>query len=128
MIQHLTQQVLPFWLKTAIDEQEGGIFTQLDRKGNVYGTEKSVWFQGRALYIFASAHNYGLTGYGYLDAAKKIYDFLPKCTFESGRMPFTVTREGKEIQMRRYYFSETFAAIGCAEYYLATGDEEAKQR
>ena len=50
-------------------------------------------------------------------------DFLPKCTLESGRMPFTVTREGKEIQMRRYYFSETFAAIGCAEYYLATGDK-----
>lgn len=128
MIQHLTQQVLPFWLKNAIDEEEGGIFTQLDRKGNIYGTEKSVWFQGRALYIFASAHNYGLTGYGYLDAAKKIYEFLPKCTSESGRIPFTVTREGKEIQMRRYYFSETFAAIGCAEYYLATGDEQAKQK
>ena len=128
MIKHLTQHVLPFWVNNAIDEQEGGIFTQLDRKGNIYGTEKSVWFQGRALYIFASAHNYGLTEYGYLDAAKKIYNFLPKCTQASGRMPFTVTREGKEIQMRRYYFSETFAAIGCAEYYLATGDEEAKQR
>ena len=57
MIKHLTQDVLPFWLKNAIDEEEGGIFTQLDRKGNIYGTEKSVWFQGRALYIFASAHN-----------------------------------------------------------------------
>ncbi len=128
MIKHLTQDVLPFWLKNAIDEEEGGIFTQLDRKGNIYGTEKSVWFQGRALYIFASAHNYGLTDYGYLDAAKKIYEFLPKCTQENGRMPFTVTRDGREIQMRRYYFSETFAAIGCAEYYLATGLEEAKEK
>ena len=35
-------------------------------------------------------------------------------------MFFTVTAEGKELQKRRYYFSETFAAIGCAEYYKAT--------
>ena len=128
MLQHLTRQILPFWLENAIDKQEGGIFTQLDRKGHVYGTEKSVWFQGRALYIFASAHNYGLTEFGYLDAAKTIFDFLPKCTGENGRMPFIVTREGKVIQQRRYYFSETFAAIGCAEYYLATGEAEAKRR
>lgn len=35
-------------------------------------------------------------------------------------MFFTVTEDGKESQKRRYYFSETFAAIGCAEYYKAT--------
>ena len=40
-------------------------------------------------------------------------------------MPFIVTEKGATIQKRRYYFSETFAAIGCAEYYKATKDEEA---
>lgn len=40
-------------------------------------------------------------------------------------MFFTVTEDGKGIQKRRYYFSETFAAIGCAEYYKASGDESA---
>ena len=40
-------------------------------------------------------------------------------------MFFTVTRDGRGIQKRRYYFSETFAAIGCAEYYLASGDAQA---
>ena len=30
----------------------------------------------------------------YLDAAKKIYEFLPKCGDESGRMFFTVTKDG----------------------------------
>jgi N-acylglucosamine 2-epimerase len=37
-------------------------------------------------------------------------------------MYFTVTADGRELQKRRYYFSETFAAIGCAELYKATGD------
>ena len=122
MKKYLTENVLPFWLDNAIDHEYGGIFTQLDRAGKVYGEEKSVWFQGRALYIFSLAYNEIAKNDKYLDAARKIYSFLPLCGDETGRMYFTVTRDGREIQKRRYYFSETFAAIGCAEYYLATGD------
>ncbi|MBQ7363263.1 MAG: AGE family epimerase/isomerase [Clostridia bacterium] len=125
---YLQNDVLDFWLRRAIDEEEGGIFTCLDRKGEVYGTEKSVWFQGRALYTFSKAYNVIDKNDKYLRAAKKIYDFLPKCTDSDGRMFFTVTRLGEPIQKRRYYFSETFAAIGCAEYYRATGNAEALAR
>ena len=45
----LIEQILPFWLGDAIDRKEGGIFTCLDEEGKIYGEEKSVWFQGRAL-------------------------------------------------------------------------------
>ena len=128
MREYLVKNVLPFWLDNAIDEEYGGIFTCLDRQGKIYGYEKSVWFQGRALYIFSLAYNSVAKDERYLEAAKKIYDFLPLCGDETGRMYFTVTRDGREIQKRRYYFSETFAAIGCAEYYLATGDEDAKKK
>lgn len=117
---YLKDDILEFWLKNAIDEQQGGIFTQLDRKGNVYGTEKSVWFQGRALWSYAKTYNYIEKDERYLETCKKIYSFLTKCSDETYRMPFIVTREGKTIQKRRYYFSETFAAIGCMEYYKAT--------
>lgn len=116
----LTENILPFWLKTAIDYENGGIFTQLDKKGVVYGTDKSVWFQGRALWSFMKAYNVIEKNPDYLKAAECIYSFLPKCTDTDGRMFFTVTKEGKELQKRRYYFSETFAAIGCAELYKAT--------
>ena len=40
-------------------------------------------------------------------------------------MFFTVTEDGHCTRKRRYYFSETFAAIGCAEYYRASGDASA---
>lgn len=128
MIKYLTENVLPFWLNNAIDNRYGGIFTCLDEKGEIYGEEKSVWFQGRALYIFSNAYNSGIYDTKYLEAAKKIYEFLPLCGDETGRMYFTVTREGDELQKRRYYFSETFAAIGCCEYWVATGNEEARER
>lgn len=121
--EYLTQNVLQFWLDNAIDNEYGGIFTCLDRKGEIYGTDKSVWFQGRALWTFSKAYNSIEKNPRYLEAAKRIYDFLPCCSDTDGRMFFTVTRDGKKIQKRRYYFSETFAAIGCAQYYKATGDK-----
>lgn len=120
----LQDTILPFWLNNAIDDKNGGIFTCLDKEGNIYGRDKSVWFQGRALWTFCKAYNVIEKRPEYLKAAKTIYSFLEKCTDKDGRMYFTVTEDGKELQKRRYYFSETFAAIGCAEYYKATGDEE----
>ena len=120
----LVNNILPFWLKTAIDYENGGIYTCLDREGNIYGTDKSVWFQGRALWVFSKAYNCIEKNEEYLKAAKNIYRFLPECTDTDGRMFFTVTKDGKELQKRRYYFSETFAAIGCAELYKATGDKD----
>ena len=120
----LIENILPFWLDNGLDTQNGGIYTSLDREGKVYGKEKSVWFCGRSLWTFSKAYNTIDKNPRYLEAAKCVYNFLPKCTDTDGRMYFTVTEKGDEIQKRRYYFSETFAAIGCAEYYKATGDDE----
>ncbi len=126
--EYLQNGVLKFWLDNAIDNEYGGIFTCLDKNGKIYGKEKSVWFQGRALWTFSRAYNTVGKRDEYLSAARKIYSFLPLCLDKDGRMFFTVTREGGGLQKRRYYFSETFAAIGCAEYYKATGDAEAWER
>ena len=122
---YLIENILPFWLKNAIDYENGGIYTCLDRKGKIYGTDKSGWFQGRALWTFAKAFNCIDKNPEYLEACKNIYDFLSKLEDSDGRLYFTVTADGKGIQKRRYYFSETFATIGCAEYYKASGDETA---
>ena len=121
----LVKDILPFWLGEAIDKECGGIFTCLDEEGNLYGEEKSGWFQGRALWTFSKAYNVNEKNPKYLEAAKALYDFIPKCEDSDGRLYFKVTRDGKGIQKRRYYFSETFAAIGCAEYYAASGEREA---
>ena len=124
MKEYLQNDILDFWLKNGIDKENGGIFTCLDQRGNVYGTDKSVWFQGRALWVFSKSYNIVEKREEYLTAAKRIYDFLPKCTDSDGRMFFTVTKDGRALQKRRYYYSETFAAIGCAELYKATKETE----
>ena len=123
---YLSEKIIKFWIDNALDYENGGIFTCLDKDGKIYGREKSVWFQGRALWVFSKIYNAVEKRPEYLKAAECIYGFLPKCTDVDGRMFFTVTEDGKGLQKRRYYFSETFAAIGCAEFYLATGREEAR--
>ena len=121
----LKKTILPFWLDHAMDWKNGGIFTCMDEQGELYGREKSVWFQGRALWTFSKAYTLIKRDPQYLAAAKSLYEFLGKCSDTDGRMYFTVTEDGRGIQKRRYYFSETFAAIGCAEYYRASGESRA---
>ena len=122
----LFDSCIPFWLDNAVDEENGGILNCLDRKGNVYSTDKSVWMQGRCAYMFSYIYNHLDKDQKYLDLAKSCLKFLKeKCIdYIDGRMYFTVTADGKPLRKRRYFFSETFYIIANAEYYRATGEEE----
>ncbi len=120
-----------FWLEHGMDREHGGVYTCLDRKGEIYSTDKSVWMQGRCGWIFAFlCHNYGVKQ-EWLDASKSCLDFMEAHCFnhECGeRMYFTVTAEGQPLRQRRYYFSEAFCAIANAEYYGVTGDKARLER
>lgn len=114
---------LDFWYNHGYDKVNGGFYTCLERNGNVYDTDKAVWAQGRGLWVFAKAYNFIKKDERYLTAAKHAYDFITgNCYDEDDRMFFTVTGDGKSIQKRRYWFSESFAVVGSAELYRATND------
>ena len=121
--------VIPFWLKHSLDRQHGGQFNSLDRDGSVFDSDKSMWLQGRALWMFAKLYNEVERRSEWLDAARHIYDFIIQHGFDSdGRMFFAVTADGRPLRKRRYLFTETFAVIGLAEYARASGDAAALQR
>ena len=121
----LTGNILPFWLERGIDKKNGGIYTCLDREGVIYDTTKSVWFQGRAAYIFSYAYNNIEKKEEYLEAALSCIDFSEKHCYDSdGRMYFEVTAEGVPLRKRRYLFSECFATIALAEFAKATNKQE----
>ena len=83
-----------FWLKYGMDPVNGGVYTCLDRKGEIYSTDKSVWMQGRCGWIFAFlCHEYGLKQ-EWLDASRSCLDFMERhCINRAAgdRMYFTVT-------------------------------------
>lgn len=120
----LLNSCIPFWLNNAIDKEFGGIINCLDRKGEIYSEDKSVWMQGRAGWMFSYIFNNIDKNPAYLEVAKSCIDFATKhCIDSDGRMFFTVTRDGRPLRKRRYWFSETFYIMANAEYYLATGEK-----
>jgi N-acylglucosamine 2-epimerase len=122
----LVNDVLPFWLKHGWDREHGGIITGLDRDGSVIDDDKSVWFQGRAAWMYATAWLTVERRPEWLALAGSCIDFLRRHAYgPDGKMYFTVTRDGRPLRMRRYVYSECFAAIAFAAYAGAAQDGRA---
>jgi N-acylglucosamine 2-epimerase len=122
----LLSDTIPFWLRHGLDGENGGIFTALDRDGSVIDTDKAVWIQGRAAWMFATLCNTTGPREEWLAASRSCLEFLRShCEGPGGKLYFSVTREGRPLRMRRYVFSECFAAIGSAAYARATGEPRA---
>ena len=119
----LLENVIPFWLRHGLDREHGGIFTALDRGGSLLDTDKSVWFQGRAGWMFATLYNTVAPRAEWLAAARSCIEFSRQhCFAPDGKMYFSVTRDGKPLRMRRYVYSESFAAVAHAAFAKASGD------
>jgi len=123
----LLNNVLPFWLKYGFDREYGGMLTGLDRDGSLLETDKSIWFQGRALWSFSEAARRFDKRSEYQEVCDSLVSFIEQYGFDpsDGRMYFRVSREGEPVIKRiRYIFSETFAVIGFASYSRAFGKKE----
>lgn len=124
----LLKDVMPFWLRHGLDREHGGLLTALDQDGTLLDSDKSVWFQGRAAWMFATLHNTVEPRAEWLEAARSCVEFSRRhCFAPDGKMYFSVTREGQPLRMRRYVYSEAFAAIGFAAFARATGEARAAE-
>ena len=121
----LLENIMPFWMEHGLDCQNGGIYTCVDRGGQLMDPTKSVWFQGRFAFTCCFAYNEVEPRREWLDAARSTLDFIEAhCFDKDGRMYFEVAADGTPLRKRRYVFSESFAAIAMAEYARATGNRE----
>jgi N-acylglucosamine 2-epimerase len=76
-----------------------------DADGSLIDDDKAVWIQGRATWLLATLYNTIEKKQEWLDGAKLGYDFLNRHCFDAdGQMFFHVTRDGKPIRKRRYFF------------------------
>ena len=128
----LLEDTLPFWLPRALDTTHGGYLTMRDRDGVLLDDDKPVWFQGRFSWLLSTLHRTVEPRAEWLEGARSGVDFLrDHCFDEDDRMYFLVTREGKPLRKRRYFFSEAFAVMALASYGTAAGcgdsTEQARQ-
>lgn len=118
------ESVMAFWTRHGWDREQGGMLTSVGREGELIDSDKSVWFQGRSAWMFAAM--YAHTGAEeHRAVALSCCEFLrEKCFGEGGKLYFTVTRAGEALRMRRYVYSESFAAIAFAACARLAGGEE----
>jgi len=125
----LLEDTVPFWFPRSIDKEYGGFLLMRDSNGTLLDDDKAVWIQGRAAWLLATLYNTVEPKKEWLEGSKGGVNFLEKYCFDSdGQMFFHVTRDGKPIRKRRYFYSETFAVIGMAAYAKASGDERIARR
>ena len=124
----LLNDTVPFWFPRSYDKECGGFLLMRDADGSLIDDDKAVWIQGRATWLLSTLYNTVEQKPEWLEGAKLGYDFLNRHCFDTdGQMFFHVTRNGKPIRKRRYFFSETFYVIAAAAYAKASGDKEAAE-
>ena len=120
---------LPFWDHLGVDHENGGVMSSLDYDGTLVNSDKLLWFQGRAVWIYSFLYNHLDKDPRYLEIARKTKDFLLKhARQEDGWWAEKLSREGKVLKP---YSGDTegmyFIVEGFQEYAAATGDEQARE-
>lgn len=119
----LLGDIIPFWERHSLDTSHRGYFTCIDRKGNVYDTDKFTWLQGRQAWMFSLLYNQVEAKSSWLEIAKSGIDFLTQYAMNAqGNFYFSTTRDGKPLVQPYNIFSDCFATMAFAQYAKATGD------
>lgn len=121
----LVNDVIPFWMNNSIDNDNGGFFTCMGRKGKVYDTDKFVWLQCRQVWTFAMLYNNLEQKQEWLEVATGGAEFLKKHGRDKeGNWYFSLTAEGKPLTQPHSIFSDCFAAMAFGQLSKATGNKE----
>ncbi len=98
----------------------------LDRKGNVYDTDKFIWLQARQVWTFSMLYNCVQQKEKWLDIARSGVDFLTKYGKDKqGNWYFSLDRQGRPLVQPYNIFSDCFAAMALGQYSKAAGDRHA---
>ncbi|MEM7386388.1 MAG: AGE family epimerase/isomerase, partial [Verrucomicrobiota bacterium] len=124
----LLNDTLPFWLPRGIDEEYGGYLLCRDRDGTLVDDDKAVWHQGRFAWLLATLYNTLEPREEWLQASLSGLEFLRKYGYDregDGRMFFHLSRDGRPLRKRRYFFSECFASLAFSAYARGAGNDRA---
>jgi N-acylglucosamine 2-epimerase len=118
----LVDEILPWWLRHALDRECGGICSCIGDDGRILSYEKFVWSQVRALWTFAAAYRRVERRPEYMATATKLLEFCLRFgrTYD-GDWRFRVTREGKELEGPASIQTDAFAICALVEYAAAAG-------
>ena len=123
----LNQEVMPYWLKYSGDDS-GAINNCLAEDGTLLSKNRYIWSQGRALWTYSAMYNRIEKKPEYMLRATGLFNYL-KSTGRSadGKWNYLFDYNGKMLEADISIYVDGFVMAGMTEYYVATGNAEAKQ-
>ncbi len=121
----LFSDILPFWERHARDER-GGILTCLADDGRVLSTDKWMWSQWRAVWVFSRIYNQLDRHPRWLAWGREIADFCLRSGWDAAGNGWALVLDhhGKILRGHESTYSDAFAIYALQELYKACGDEE----
>jgi cellobiose epimerase len=124
--QELANNILPFWIRHAVDVENGGFYGHITNDLKVHKTaDKGCILNSRILWTYSCA--YRIYGYDrYLKMAQRAYEFMLKYFWdkEFSGLYWMVDYRGDAVKTHKQIYNLAFGIYGLSEYYRATGDKE----
>jgi cellobiose epimerase len=127
--QELTGNILPFWMRYAVDRENGGFYGKVDCDLKVdREAPRAAVIAGRLLWTYAAATR--TLGDEYRATADHIYRYILDKFWDNefGGIYWLIDYQGKPISDRKQIYAQAFCAYGLSEYYRATGNVESLER
>ena len=123
----MTENILPFWMNQAYDVKTGSFFEHILHDETVVDVSpKGAVLNARILWTFSAAYNE--TGETvYLEFAEKAYQYFSShfIDYQNGGVYWALNADGSISNARKQIYAQAFAIYAFAEYYLASGEQDA---
>lgn len=120
---HLFQHVLPFWEQHAFDPA-GGLLTCIADDGTVQSTDKWLWSQWRAVWIYARVHYSLDRDPQWLAHARDLAEFCLRHGWIEAEQGWALllAQDGSVLKGNESIYTDGFAVYALAELFRATGE------
>jgi mannobiose 2-epimerase len=122
----LRSDILPFWLKYAVDDEYGGFRGQIANDLTIDPlAHKGLILNARILWTFAKAYKV----YGdevYLRTARRAYEYLRRFFWDAefGGVYWMVDHLGNPVETKKRIYGQAFTVYALAEYAAASSEKE----
>ncbi|MDE1986728.1 MAG: AGE family epimerase/isomerase [Alphaproteobacteria bacterium] len=117
----LVDNILPFWMRHAVDRENGGFYGLIDTDGNINKqAERAAVINTRILWTFSAASR--LIGSDYRETADWAFDYVTRAFWDRkfGGLFWTVDHDGEFVSARKQIYAQAFGIYAFAEYFRAT--------
>ena len=123
--EELLKNILPFWSKKMVDDQNGGFFGRIDGTDRLMPeADKGGILNARILWTFSSVY-LQIKNPEYLKLANRAQKYILNHFFdpEFGGTYWTISFDGKPVDTKKQIYSQAFFIYAFTEHYRASNDE-----